>query len=687
MRGVGVLVLLCATRVCGHPICFFDDRPTDADEVLDFCPAAQDGACCNDLEEEIVIARFDAVGALTGDCADLYKQVVCGVCHSYSGHLYEKLGAELGALDGMTMKSDFCEELVTACAGQIIFPTYDGKDYCTKHTGGGSDQFWSYPYTQPEIYETGLTEVFPDADFPDRTIGVHQTPDGSAYWIMGQEGEIKSVNASDSTTMTTVVDISSGPLYSDYEEGLLDFAFGPLFGVDDYPPYFYLSYTCLLDDGENQRNRLSKFEYVAGDPAATLASEEVLLTSAPKGNSLHAAGWVGFKPSDYGKKRNFHQVYWTTGDGGPQTDTDNTGQDTSNLLGSMMRIAVPSDGTGYRVPNGNLPSPALPEICANGFRNPWRCSFDRATDALYCGDVGHTDVEEIDLVQCGKNYGWSRFEGSRCQQAQEDRDGPCLDADRSNFTFPIFEYCHPDFDSKDPDQADYVDGVDICGDRLITGSAVIGGYIYRGTYFADVLNGAYVFGDNTNNNVYFIKKEAGEWTYGSIVSDSSVAIIGFSETTDGELMMITKDYNIYHLPCGDLCVSSCLDQDEVSPTFKSLGCFTDVIEDRALEIDLSVACDEDERSMSPAICSSFCYLIGATYAGVQWGHECFCGVKDSDYSKHGSSSDCTYLCQGYPNEICGGLYAIEVFELGEGEESTTSASALVEGPVAAYDDE
>lgn len=53
---------------------------------------------------------------------------------------------------------------------------------------------------------------------------------------------------------------------------------------------------------ENQRNRLSKFEYVAGDPAATLASEEVLLTSAPKGNSLHAAGWVGFKPSDYGKK-------------------------------------------------------------------------------------------------------------------------------------------------------------------------------------------------------------------------------------------------------------------------------------------------------------------------------------------------------------------------------------------------
>lgn len=52
---------------------------------------------------------------------------------------------------------------------------------------------------------------------------------------------------------------------------------------------------------KKQRNRLSKFEYIAGYPFATFASEEVLLTSSPKGNSLHAGGWVGFKPSAYGK--------------------------------------------------------------------------------------------------------------------------------------------------------------------------------------------------------------------------------------------------------------------------------------------------------------------------------------------------------------------------------------------------
>lgn len=43
--------------------------------------------------------------------------------------------------------------------------------------------------------------------------------------------------------------------------------------------------------------------------------------------------------------------------------------------------------------------PALPEICANGFRNPWRCGFDRDTDELYCGDVGHVLIEEIDIIE------------------------------------------------------------------------------------------------------------------------------------------------------------------------------------------------------------------------------------------------------------------------------------------------
>lgn len=37
-----------------------------------------------------------------------------------------------------------------------------------------------------------------------------------------------------------------------------------------------------------------------GTAALTLASEEVLLESSTRSSSIHAGGWVGFKPSEYG---------------------------------------------------------------------------------------------------------------------------------------------------------------------------------------------------------------------------------------------------------------------------------------------------------------------------------------------------------------------------------------------------
>jgi len=79
MRWLGLLALLFArfaARVSGHPQCFYDGRPPDPEQVLTFCPAATDGACCSDFEEEIVAARFGAVGDLpSSECADLYSQV------------------------------------------------------------------------------------------------------------------------------------------------------------------------------------------------------------------------------------------------------------------------------------------------------------------------------------------------------------------------------------------------------------------------------------------------------------------------------------------------------------------------------------------------------------------------------------------------------------------------------------
>lgn len=80
MRGYALLVAAlaaAASKVTGHPICFIDSRAPDLglNSSLVFCPAAQDGACCTDVEEAEVQARFEAAGPLSEDCADLYKQV------------------------------------------------------------------------------------------------------------------------------------------------------------------------------------------------------------------------------------------------------------------------------------------------------------------------------------------------------------------------------------------------------------------------------------------------------------------------------------------------------------------------------------------------------------------------------------------------------------------------------------
>jgi len=44
------------------------------------------------------------------------------------------------------LTSEFCEEFINTCDGQIPFPTYDdGESYCEKHTGAID---WAYPYVE-----------------------------------------------------------------------------------------------------------------------------------------------------------------------------------------------------------------------------------------------------------------------------------------------------------------------------------------------------------------------------------------------------------------------------------------------------------------------------------------------------------------------------------------------------------
>ena len=84
------------------------------------------------------------------------------------------------------------------------------------------------------------------------------------------------------------------------------------------------------------------------------------------------------------------------------------------------------------------------EVYAYGFKNPNRLSFDRDTGELYLADVGQNDIEEINIVVAGGNYGWNRREGSFGFEPNGDEPGFVTEPDPAvtGLIDPIAEYDH-----------------------------------------------------------------------------------------------------------------------------------------------------------------------------------------------------------------------------------------------------
>lgn len=282
------------------------------------------------------------------------------------------------------------------------------------------------------------------------------------------------------------------------EEGLLGLAFSPSFERDRL---VYLYYTA----GPPRRSVLSQF-LVASD-AIDPGSEQVILEVAqPFAN--HNGGQIAFGPDG--------ALYIALGDGGSAGDPLGNGQNLGELLGSILRIDV-SESSGYRVPPDNPfvgVAGVRPEIYAYGLRNPWRFSFDRATGALWAGDVGQNRWEEIDRIVAGGNYGWNLMEGPECFRAAE--------CDRTGLELPRAWY-----------------------GREAGACAVIGGYVYRGHAMPE-LDGWFVYGDFCNGRIWAVDT-ADEASPPVLLADTGYAISSFGELPDGELIALTFDRAVYRL--------------------------------------------------------------------------------------------------------------------------------------------
>jgi len=319
---------------------------------------------------------------------------------------------------------------------------------------------------------------------------VLQVPGEARFVVVEKRGTVQAVSGA---TAAPFLDIRSRVNSTPGEAGLLGLAFHPRWAQNRQA---FVNYTAPSSASPaNLRTTISRFTSADGGATLNPASEQVLLTvEQPFEN--HNGGSVVFGPDGL--------LYLGLGDGGAAGDPFGNAQNTSSLLGKLLRIDVDL-GTPYRIPplNPFANGGGLPEIYAYGLRNPWRFSFDRATAALWLGDVGQDTWEEVDVIEPGVNYGWNRREGAHCYP-------PGFSSCPGAFRDPVVEYSHAE------------------------GVSITGGYVYRGAAVPP-LAGNYVYGDFGSGHIWAFPA-SGPFT--PVQVGQGNAISSFGEDAQGELYVV-----------------------------------------------------------------------------------------------------------------------------------------------------
>jgi glucose/arabinose dehydrogenase len=321
------------------------------------------------------------------------------------------------------------------------------------------------------------------------------------------------------------------------EQGLLGLAFDPDYANNRR---FYVYFT-LAPAGHLV---VSRFKRSVGNPlVADAGSRFDFRWGSASGPAFidhddatnHNGGCLQFGPDGY--------LYLATGDGGGGDDFFNNAQNTSTLLGKILRIDVNvPDGhaQGYQVPPDNpfvdnVPVDAPPEIWAFGLRNPWRFSFDNpalgGTGALIVADVGQNQWEEINYEpagQGGRNYGWPYREGAH------DHTPPAgASIAYQPLTEPVLDYSHSS------------------AAVPLGGRSITGGYVYRGSALSAFWKGRYFFADFVSRRIWSVVLAAGSGAPSNIVEHTSqfgaLGVSSFGVDLQGELFIVHHGGTVYRL--------------------------------------------------------------------------------------------------------------------------------------------
>mmetsp|Transcript_944 Transcript_944/g.1796 ORF Transcript_944/g.1796 Transcript_944/m.1796 type:complete len:811 (-) Transcript_944:392-2824(-) len=240
-------------------------------------------------------------------------------------------------------------------------------------------------------------------------------------------GQIWQVDPSMTTQPTQWMDVANAfstyatPMdFSDkLHGGLRDVAFHPDFEDDAKPGYgkFYVTAMQVRPANPEQHVYLSDSSKPVGADGVLIEFTYDHANETPDPSSYREVFRVGMPVYDHPVKNLVFigsLLYVAHGDGSVQSAKAGGGQN-NDALGKIIRINPLSNGSEpYSVPESNPfvgDSTMLDEVYAIGFRNPHTLCVS-ASGELFTGSAGRDNVEEVNIVKIGRNYGWPEREGS-----------------------------------------------------------------------------------------------------------------------------------------------------------------------------------------------------------------------------------------------------------------------------------
>jgi len=247
-------------------------------------------------------------------------------------------------------------------------------------------------------------------------------------------------------------------------------------------------------------------EWHATNPAANVfegTRRELLREAHVVANLTHPMGAVEFNPTakpgdpDYGLLYTSGSDHGFSNGGGPNANTASQTQRLDSIMTAILRfdprspkVSGGQKGLGdYTIPMANKfasdgDPKTLGEIYAYGFRNAHRLSWD--TDGtMFASDIGMNNIEEINIVHNGENYGWmkregiwenGRWRGGELNQLYPLPPEVLNGREKDGLTYPVAMFDHDE------------------------GRAVTDGFPYHGKIAA--LQGKFVFGDIQSGRLF-----------------------------------------------------------------------------------------------------------------------------------------------------------------------------------------